>query len=104
MSLEERLRKLIAGGHDAAPARVSLAQACLGRGDAADAMEHLERALQLDPAYTAAWKIYGRALHQEGRGEEAARAWRRGLELAREHGDRQAEREMQVFLKRLERG
>jgi len=103
MSLEKRLRALIADGHDAAPVRVSLAQACLGRGDAADALEHLDKAVALDPDYTVAWKILGRALHQDGRDEEAGRAWRRGLELARAHGDRQAEREMQVFLKRLER-
>ncbi len=104
MSLEERLHQLIAGGRDAAPLRVSLAQACLGRGDAAHAMEHLERAIELDSRYTAAWKIYGRALHQAGRDGEAREAWTRGLAIARERGDRQAEREIQVFLKRLERG
>lgn len=103
MSLEERLSALIAGGHDAAPVRVSLAQACLGRGDTAHALAHLERALALDADYTAAWKIYGGALRQAGRDVEAADAWRRGLELARSHGDRQAEREIRVFLKRLER-
>lgn len=103
MNLEARLGALIAGGHDAAPVRVSLAQACLGRGDAADALAHLERAIELDADYTAAWKIYGRALHQAGRSAEAAQAWRRGVSVARTHGDRQAEREMKVFLKRLER-
>lgn len=103
MSLEERLDALIAGGRDAAPIRVSLAQACLGRGDTAQALSHLERAIELDAGYTAAWKIYGRALHQAGREREAGDAWRRGLALARTHGDRQAEHEIRVFLKRLER-
>lgn len=103
MSLEQRLGELIAGGRDAAPIRVSLAQACLGRGDVAQALVHLERALELDGEYSAAWKAYGGALRQAGRDEQAAEAWRCGLAVARARGDRQAEREMRVFLRRLER-
>lgn len=103
MDLHERLEALLAAGRDAAPLRVSLALACLGRGDGADAVNHLERALELDPGYTAAWKAYGRALAMSGRDADAAAAWRRGLARARETGDRQAEREMQVYLRRLER-
>jgi Tfp pilus assembly protein PilF len=100
VSLNERLEALLEKGRDGAPLRVSLALACLGRGDAADALAHVERAIELDSGYTAAWKAYGRALAMSGRDEEAARAWERGIECARAAGDRQAEKEMQVFLKR----
>lgn len=103
MSLHERLEALLKRGRDGAALRVSLALACLGRGDATDALAHLERAIALDPGYTAAWKAYGRALAMSGRDAEAITAWRRGVECARAAGDRQAEKEMQVFLKRAEK-
>lgn len=103
MSLQERLEDLLAAGKDGAPLRVSLAQACLGRGDATDAINHLKRAVELDPTYTAAWKAYGRALAMDGKTGQAREAYRRGLETARTAGDRQAEREIQVFLRRLDR-
>lgn len=83
--------------------RVSLAQACLDRGDAANAILHLKRALEQDQGYTAAWKSYGRALLAAGRGSEARQAWQNGIEIADRKGDRQAEREMQVFMNRLDK-
>lgn len=103
MSLQQRLEGLLAQGRDAAPLRVSLALACMGRGDATDAIAHLERAVEMDPAYTAAWKAYGRALAMDGQDTRAREAYRRGLETARAAGDRQAEREIQVFLRRLDK-
>lgn len=103
MNLENQLEALLAGGKDGAPLRVSLALACLGRGDAADAIVHVERAIELDANYTAAWKAYGHALVMAGRSEEARAAWRHGVECAHGAGDRQAEREMRVFMRRLER-
>ena len=64
---------------------------------------HLERAVQLDARYTAAWKLYGKALQQAGRDDDALAAYRSGIEVAREKGDRQAEKEMAVFARRIER-
>ncbi|MGH8161803.1 MAG: tetratricopeptide repeat protein [Gammaproteobacteria bacterium] len=103
MSLTDRLEGLLAAGKENAPLRVSLAQAAMGRGDARDAITHLEQAVKLDPDYTAAWKAYGRALAMEGHDEEARKAYRRGLEVARSAGDRQATREIGVFLRRLDK-
>ncbi|MGH7058594.1 MAG: tetratricopeptide repeat protein, partial [Acetobacteraceae bacterium] len=59
MSLADRLRGLLDTGRDGAPLRVSLAQACMGHGNAHEAIEHLQQAVKLDPDYTAAWKVYG---------------------------------------------
>ena len=103
MSVEEKLRALLAEGKDAAPIRVSLAQACLARGNTTDAIANLERAVVLNAKYSAAWKLYGRALLDAGREREAGAAWKRGIEVAAQRGDRQVEREMRVFLRRLER-
>lgn len=103
MSVEDRLRALLAEGKDAAPLRVSLAQACLARGNTADAIANLERAVELNSNYSAAWKLYGRALLNAGRPREAGAAWKQGIVVASQRGDRQAEREMKVFLKRLEK-
>lgn len=102
MSIEEKLQALLAEGKDAAPIRVSLAQACLARGNTADAIANLKRAVELNGNYSAAWKLYGRALLNAGREREAGAAWKRGIDVAAQRGDRQAEREMKVFLKRLE--
>ena len=101
--MEEKLEALLASGKDAPQLRVSLGQACLARGDSDAAAGHLERALEQDPDYTAAWKFYGRALAAAGREAEARAAWENGLEIAERHGDRQAGREMQIFMRRLEK-
>jgi len=103
MGLEEKLEALLVAGKDAPQLRVSLAQACLARGDSEAAVTHLEQALEQDPGYTAAWKFYGHALVAAGRDTEARAAWQNGLQAAERHGDRQAGREMQVFLKRLDK-
>ncbi|RMD69724.1 MAG: tetratricopeptide repeat protein, partial [Gammaproteobacteria bacterium] len=63
---------------------------------------HLAQAVARDPGYSAAWKLYGKALSELGRTEEAKEAYRRGIEAAERKGDVQAAKEMRVFLKRLE--
>jgi Tfp pilus assembly protein PilF len=97
------LEKLIGTPRDGALLRYSLGLEYLKAGDAAAAVRALEEALARDPAYSAAWKLLGRALAEAGREREALEAWRRGIQAARAKGDRQAEREMAVFAKRLER-
>lgn len=93
--------RMLAAGRDGALLRFSLGNEYLKAGDAARAAEHLARAVALDPDYTAAWKLYGRALVAAGRNEDAAGAYRQGIAVASAKGDRQAEKEMQVFLRRI---
>jgi Tfp pilus assembly protein PilF len=97
------LEKLLASGRDDALLRFSLGNACLKEGDAAAAATHLERAVNRDPGYSAAWKLLGEALLAAGRPDEAAGAWQRGIETAEGKGDVQAAKEMRVFLKRLQK-
>jgi predicted Zn-dependent protease len=95
--------KMLAAGRDGALLRYSLGNEFLKGGDAVRAAEHLARAVALDPGYTAAWKLYGRALAAAGRDAEALAAYREGIGVARARGDRQAEKEMRVFARRLEK-
>jgi predicted Zn-dependent protease len=101
--LTERLLGLLAGGKDNALLRFSLGAEYLKSGDAARACEHLARALEHDPEYSAAWKLYGKALAESGRPGEALDAYRRGIAVAERKGDKQAAKEMQVFARRIER-
>jgi len=102
MGLKSNLEALLAGGQDSALLRLSLAGECLKEGDALAAIDHLDAALAVDPDYSAAWKQLGKACTQAGQNERAIGAYRRGIEVAEQRGDRQAAKEMHVFLKRLQ--
>ena len=93
---------MLAAGKDSALLRFSLGNEYLKTGDVARAADHLARAVALDPDYTAAWKLYGKALAAAGRKDEALAAYRNGIEVAGKRGDKQAEKEMRVFARRLE--
>jgi tetratricopeptide (TPR) repeat protein len=55
-------------------------------------VEHFQRCVEIDPKYSAAWKLLGKA-HQALENYPAARqAWEQGLEAAKAHGDKQARR------------
>lgn len=95
--------RMLAAGRDGALLRYSLGNEWLKAGDAARAAEHLARAVALDPGYTAAWKLYGKALAAAGRADDALAAYREGIAVARAKGDKQAEKEMTVFARRIER-
>jgi hypothetical protein len=56
--------------------------------------------VKLDPTYSAAWKLYGKALAAASRFEDAVAAYDRGIAAAEEKGDLQAAKEMRVFRKR----
>ena len=99
----DSFERMLAAGRDGALLRFSLGNEYLRAGDADAATTHLQRAVELDPNYTAAWKLYGKALAQAGRADEALAAYRRGIDVARGKGDRQAEKEMAVFARRLEK-
>ena len=102
-TLIANLEALIASGKDSPAVRFGLGKACLERSDPAASRLHLERAIELDPSYSAAWKLLGKACEANGDTGEAAEAYRRGIAAANDKGDRQAAKEMGVFLRRLER-
>lgn len=99
----ENLEKLVGTPRDGALLRYSLGLEHLKAGDPARAIEHLRDAVARDPLYSAAWKALGKTLEQADRDADALDAYRRGIEAAKSKGDRQAEKEMSVFARRLEK-
>lgn len=97
------LLKLLGGPRDGALLRYSLGNEFLKAGDMAQAIEHLREAVRRDPAYSAAWKLLGKALTDDGRTDEALAAYREGIAVAEKKGDVQAAKEMKVFSRRLEK-
>jgi Tfp pilus assembly protein PilF len=97
------LEKLLGTARDGALLRYSLGLEYAKAGDHARAAQYLRDAVEREPFYSAAWKALGRSLTEAGRADEAIDAYRRGIEAARAKGDRQAEKEMSVFMKRLEK-
>jgi predicted Zn-dependent protease len=100
----DNLLKMLAAGRDNALLRYSLGNEYLKAGDPTQAAEHLRVALAHDSGYSAAWKLLGKALEAGGDAAEALAAYRSGIEVAQNKGDKQAAKEMAVFARRLERG
>jgi predicted Zn-dependent protease len=101
--LISNLEKMLDTPRDGALLRYSLGSEYLKMGEHARAAEYLREAVARDPAYSAAWKALGKALAEGGCTQEALEAYRRGIEAAQAKGDKQAEKEMKVFARRLER-
>jgi len=94
---------MLAKGVDNSLLRFGLGKGYLDLGENAKAAEHFQHCVGFDPKYSAAWKLLGKAHLALGDLTAARQAWEQGLEAARAHGDKQAEKEMTVFLKKLER-
>lgn len=97
------LEKLLGTPRDGALLRYSLGLEYVKAGNLERAIEHLREAVSRDPLYSAAWKALGKALGEASRPEEALAAYRQGIAAAKQKGDRQAEKEMTVFARRLEK-
>lgn len=101
--MRSKLEDMLRQGQDSALLRLSLGTACLREDDPQAAIEHLRAALDHDPDYSAAWKELGRAHAARPDHAAAAEAWEQGIAAAERRGDKQAAKEMQVFLKRARR-
>ena len=93
---------MLASGRDNALLRFSLGNEYLKAGDAARAAEHLRRAVEHDPKYSAAWKLLGKALTDTEAWPDALAAYQQGIAVAEARGDKQAAKEMAVFARRIE--
>jgi predicted Zn-dependent protease len=97
------LQKLIGTPRDGALLRFSLGNEYLKSGDARAAQLQLREAVARDPAYSAAWKMLGKALAEDGQPQAALDAYRQGIAVAERKGDLQAAKEMTVFAGRIEK-
>lgn len=103
MSRIESFERMLAQGQDSALLRFTLGNEYLGADDPATAAEHLRRAVEHDPDYSAAWRALAQASERCDDTAAAIDAYRRGIDAAERRGDKQAVKEMRVFLRRLEK-
>ena len=99
----ETLEKLLGTPRDGALLRFSLGIEYSKLENAEKAIEHLRQAVARDPGYSAAWRALGKALDSAGRSGEALAAYRDGIAAAQKKGDKQAQKEMAVFARRIEK-
>ena len=103
MSMIENFEAMLARGQDSALLRYGLGNEYLKVKEYEQAVEHLAEAVRQDLGYSAAWKLYGKALTGAEQYEEAVTAFDRGIDTAEAKGDVQAAKEMRVFRKRAEK-
>ena len=99
----ERFLALLDAGKDSPLLRYSLAVEYMKRDDVSNAIAQLALALEGDPNFSAAWKLYGKALVEAGKHEAACDVFERGISVAEGRGDAQAVKEMRVFKRRAEK-
>jgi Flp pilus assembly protein TadD len=83
--------------------RFGLAGAYLDAGQAENAVSEYRETIRLKPDYSAAYRGLGRALERAGLADEAVVAYTQGREVATKNGDLQTVKEIDVFLRRLEK-
>jgi tetratricopeptide (TPR) repeat protein len=103
MGMTENFEAMLERGQDSALLRYGLGNEYLKAERHDKAIEHLAMAVEQDPGYSAAWKLYGKALAAAARHKDALAAFDRGIETATVKGDIQAAKEMRVFRKRAEK-
>jgi Flp pilus assembly protein TadD len=99
----ERLESMLANGQDTTLLRFTLGKNYIEIDDIERAVTHLQRCVELDPTYSAAWKLLGKARLARGDVIGARRAWEEGIRMAAARGNKQVEKEMVVFLRRLDK-
>lgn len=97
------LETMLHQGRDTPLLRFGLGKGYLDGNQPQRAVEHLRRCVEIDPDYTAAWKLLGKALLADGDSAAARSAWSNGVLVAKRKGDRQAEKEMGVFIRRVDK-
>src|SRR5258708_12365362 len=95
-SVVSNLEKLLSQGKESALLRFSLGSEYLKLRETWVAIFHLKRALELDPNYSAAWKLLAMALADGGILNEALDTYRPAIKSPPHAADPQPAREMTV--------
>ncbi len=101
MSIIENLEQLLASGRDDALLRFGLGSALFNAKQFEQAIPHLKACIEHDPDYSAAYKLLGKALFKIGDEEAAKSIFESGMPIAVRKGDKQTEREIQAFVKKI---
>ena len=99
----ERLEKLLDSPRDGSLLRYSLGLEYLKLENTTKAIAFFRDAVAADAGYSAAWRALGKALEATGEAAEALDAYRKGIAASQKKGDKQAEKEMTVFARRIEK-
>ncbi len=101
MSTVESFEAMLKKGMDGDMLRFSLGNAYWKQQNFDAAITHLQKAVEFNNDYSAAWKTLGRVLVDADRLDEASVAYLSGLDAAERKGDKQTAKEITVFIKRL---
>lgn len=96
-------RKLLDKDPDNPMVLCSLGIELFKEGRYQEAKEHLSRAVENKPDYSVAYRTLGRTHYELYENEEARRTFEIGREVAQENGDLQTVKEIDVFMRRLEK-
>jgi Tfp pilus assembly protein PilF len=103
MSQIDTFKSILEKGNDNALLRFSLGNEYFKAADFEQAIIHLEKAIEFNQTYSAAWKLYAKTLSKNKQNTEAIKAYERGINIAKSNGEIQAVKEMRVFLKRIKK-
>ncbi len=101
MSQIDSFEAMLARGQDSEMLRYTLGNAYFNEDKFEQAIEHLQKAVEIKPDYSAAWKMLGRSLAGDNQLPEAKAAFDQGELVAEANGDKQAAKEINVFRKRV---
>ena len=102
-SRTEMFRKLLERDPENPMILFSLGNELFKEGEYAEARDHLRRAVENKPDYSVAYRTLGRAHYELHENAEARRVFTEGREVAQRNGDLQTVREIDVFMRRLEK-
>ena len=102
-SRAEMFRKLLEKDPENPMILFSLGNELFKEGKYAQARTHLRRAIENKPDYSVAYRTLGRAHYELHEDAEARRVFTEGREVAEKNGDLQTVREIDVFMRRLEK-
>lgn len=101
MNQIDTFEAMLARGQDNEMLRYTLGNAYFARQEYGKAIEHLRKAVDIKPDYSAAWRVLGRALAGDGQLLAARDAFDKGEKVAEANGDKQTAKEINVFRKRV---
>jgi tetratricopeptide (TPR) repeat protein len=98
------LEEFLAANPADAFARYGLALECVNAGDNAAAEGHFRQLMASHPEYVPGYYHFGQLEARLGHGDEAARIFRAGVEVARKAGDSHALSELEAALEEVASG
>ena len=102
-SRAQMFRKLLEKDPENPMILFSLGNELFKEGEYGEARTYLRRAVENKPDYSVAYRTLGRAHYELHEDAQARRVFTEGREVAEKNGDLQTVREIDVFMRRLEK-